>query len=81
MGDEVIVEYRQPLTVNQAPALVIDQVVQGYRTLGGWLDARGPGDSGDCNINVNCPEGATWQTEKRSVALILAGGGISALER
>ena len=76
MGDEVIVEYRQPLTVNQAPALVIDQVVQGYRTLGGWLDARGPGDSGDCNINVNCPEGATWQTEKRSVALILAGGGI-----
>ena len=46
MGNEVIVEYRQPLTVNQAPALVIDQVVQGYRTLGGWLDARGPGDSG-----------------------------------
>lgn len=76
MGDEVIVEYRQPLTMNEAPTLVIDQVIQGYRTLGGWLDARGPGDSGDCNINVNCPEGATWQTEKRSVALILAGGGI-----
>ena len=76
MGDGLVVEYRQPLTLSAAPALVIDQVVQGYRTLGGWLDARGPGDSGDCNINVNCPEGATWQTEKRSVALILAGGGI-----
>jgi hypothetical protein len=62
MGDGLMVEYRQPLTLNAAPALVIDQVVQGYRPLGGWLDARGPGDSGDCNINVNCPEGATWQT-------------------
>ena len=76
MGDGAIIEYRQPQTLNAAPALVIDQVIQGYRTLGGWLNARGPGDSGDCNINVNCPEGATWQTEKRSVALILAGGGI-----
>ena len=76
MGDDMVIEYRQPLALNAAPSLVIDQVIQGYRPLSGWMNARGPGDSGDCNINVNCPEGATWQTEKRSVALILAGGGI-----
>ena len=68
-------------TVNPAlnvnPTLIIDQVIQGYRSLSAWFNDpnRGPGDSGDCNINVNCPEGASWQTEKRSVALILAGGG------
>ena len=78
MSDEVVVEYRQPLNASSAPELVIDQVIQGYRALVGWFDdpSRGPGDSGDCNINVNCPEGAPWATEKRSVALILAGGGI-----
>ena len=76
MGDDMVIEYRQPLALNAAPSLVIDQVIQGYRPLSGWMNACGPGDSGDCNINVNCPEGATWQTEKRSVALILAGGGI-----
>ena len=75
--DELVVEYRQPLTLAALPALEISQVVQGYRALSGWPHdgERGPfGNSGDCNINVNCPEGATWATEKRSVALIVQGG-------
>ena len=75
--DELVVEYRQPLDLTSAPSLVIDQVVQGYRALSGWPHGgdRGPfGNSGQCNINVNCPEGATWATEKRSVALIVQGG-------
>ena len=75
--DELVVEYRQPLDLTSAPSLVIDQVVQGYRALSGWPHGgdRGPfGNSGQCNINVNCPEGATWATEKRSVALIVNGG-------
>jgi V8-like Glu-specific endopeptidase len=39
---------------------------------------RGPyGTSGSCNNNVNCPVGAAWQVEKRSVALILSGGSAS----
>ncbi|MGB1384021.1 MAG: trypsin-like serine peptidase [Flavobacteriales bacterium] len=75
--DELVLEYRQPLTLDALPALEISQVVQGYRALSGWPHDgdRGPfGNSGDCNINVNCPEGATWATEKRSVALIVQGG-------
>ena len=75
-ADEVVVEYRQPVSEVEMPELSIDQVVQGYRALSGWPHAdRGPfGNSGQCNINVNCPEGATWATEKRSVALIVQGG-------
>lgn len=75
--DELVVEYRQAADLEAQPRLVIDQVVQGYRTLSGWPHGsnRGPfGNSGACNINVNCPEGATWATEKRSVALIVQGG-------
>ena len=75
--DELVVEYRQPLSLDAMPSLEIDQIVQGYRALSGWPHAgnRGPfGNSGDCNVNVNCPEGATWATESRSVALIVQGG-------
>ena len=30
--------------------------------------------SGPCNVDINCPEGSDWQTEKRSVFRILAAG-------
>ena len=81
-GEELVVEYRGPRgTAQDAVELHIDQVVRGYRGLESApaaLEAasdRGPyGTSGACNINVNCPEGALWATEKRSVALILEGG-------
>ena len=76
----LVVEYRQPMDLGAYPLLDIDQVVQGYRSLSGWPHGpndhdRGPfGNSGACNINVNCPEGAAWATESRSVALIVNGG-------
>ncbi len=81
-GEELVVEYRGPRgTTQDAVELHIDQVVHGYRGLESAPAAaeaaadRGPyGTSGACNINVNCPEGALWATEKRSVALILEGG-------
>ena len=30
--------------------------------------------SGSCNVNVNCPEGANWQTQKKGVCRIIIGG-------
>lgn len=82
-GDAVVVELQVPAGMEDAADLRVDQVVHAYRDIAGKaataaeaLDVqRGPyGNSGSCNINVNCPEGATWQCEKRSVALILQGG-------
>ena len=82
-GDAVVVELQVPSGLEDAVALRMDQVVHAYRDIAGKAalaaealgEQRGPyGNSGDCNINVNCPEGATWQCEKRSVALILQGG-------
>lgn len=79
-GSQVVVELHQPVDFSLDAPLEIGTVVHGYRSL--LLHAedvanelRGPfGNSGDCNINVNCPEGDDWQTESRSVALIVEGG-------
>jgi hypothetical protein len=38
---------------------------------------RGIGNSGNCNVNVNCPEGAQWQSQKNGVARILVKLGNS----
>lgn len=75
-SDEVVIEYMVPAGISEGE-LSISMVVQGYRPIiNQYEDAeRGPyGNSGACNINVNCPEGADWQTEKNSVALIINGG-------
>lgn len=40
-----------------------------------FLPAKGFGSSANCNININCPEGDNWQTEKRSAVMLLSNGG------
>ena len=81
-GNSVVLEYRQPRGLVETPALIVSQAVQGYRSLlkraeevDEKMNVQGPfGNSGSCNINVNCPEGADWQIEKTAVALIVNGG-------
>ena len=81
-GSGVVLEYRQPQGLVETPALIVSQAVQGYRSLlkraaevDEKMNVQGPfGNSGSCNINVNCPEGADWQIEKTAVALIVNGG-------
>ena len=80
--DQIVVEYQEPLAVHGQGDVSISQIVHGYRSL--LLHPQSPaaneanmgpfGNSGACNINVNCPEGAEWQTPKKSVALITNGG-------
>lgn len=78
-GDEVVLEYQVPMQVENWGNIAVGQIVHGYRSIlaSHFEDEanRGPyGNSGGCNINVNCPEGVEWQVEKRSVALIVSGG-------
>ena len=81
-GNGVVLEYRQPQGLMETPTLIVSQAVQGYRSLlkraeevDEKMNVQGPfGNSGSCNINVNCPEGADWQIEKTAVALIVNGG-------
>lgn len=81
-GAEVVLEYREPLSIAATGEIEVAQVVQGYRSLlrreaelQAEMSSAGPfGNSGACNINVNCPEGDDWQVENQSVALIVSGG-------
>ncbi|MFT7154341.1 MAG: V8-like Glu-specific endopeptidase [Bacteroidia bacterium] len=83
-GEKVIIELQIPFTENLSKLyLSINQIVHAYRGLNSQFEelkelARGPfGNSGSCNISINCPEGDAWQVEKKSVALIANGGNAS----
>ena len=82
----VVLEYRQPAIMRERCMPEHGGRTGGTRATALLLDTRrsldmrkaaseGPfGNSGACNINVNCPEGADWQIEKKAVALIVNGG-------
>lgn len=73
-GSSVIIECYEPASATGETAISLSVVVHGYRDFLFKSDKGNYGSSGSCNININCPEGTNWQTEKRAVALILKGG-------
>jgi len=74
MGDAVTIEYYEPADARGMSELSISTIGHIYRDLYGSRFLDDYGDSGSCNNNVNCPEGADWQSQKRGVAMILEGG-------
>ncbi|CAG2532804.1 Por secretion system C-terminal sorting domain-containing protein [Maribacter dokdonensis] len=81
-GNEVILEYYHPTDVEQEVIISIKGVVHGYKYIH-LLDKFIPesneeigyGDSGACQVNVNCAEGNNWQDEKQGVAMLLINDG------
>ncbi|MBA3898603.1 MAG: T9SS type A sorting domain-containing protein [Bacteroidetes bacterium] len=72
-GDKIILEYFEPHHAKGKSSLLISVVTHAYRNLFNW-NSRDFGSSGACNININCPEGANWQDQARSVVMLLSGG-------
>ena len=73
-GDSCMVEYYEPAAVAGEGRIRIERVIHGYRDVF-QKGLKGFGQSGSCNVNVNCPEGQDWTLEARSVAVILVNGG------
>lgn len=76
-GDELILEYYEPVDAAFAGTFEIAQLGHVYRA--SRLDKGYHGDSeGDCHIDVICPEGDDWRDQIRSVVLykIFATDGI-----
>ena len=75
-GEKIIVEYVEPAEVKESGRFTISNVIHGYRTLAPIEKnlLRALNSSGDCNIDVNCPLGNGWDSEIRSVAMIVVGG-------
>ncbi|HRX67569.1 MAG TPA: T9SS type A sorting domain-containing protein [Tenuifilaceae bacterium] len=77
-GDEVIVEYSEKASKQQFASgarISISEVIHLFRGVSRL--SKGLGDSQWCQVNVNCPEGASWQSQKRGVAKMLFKKGSS----
>ena len=85
-GDALTLEYVEPAAIaalGLSGRLRIGGVVHDYRGLydlidgGGKGDVPGPGDAaGACEVDVNCPQGASWQLQQRAVTLLILGGSL-----
>jgi len=77
-GDALIIEYAEMLNPGEKSMakLHIEELIWVYNGASA-LTTKDLGDSDPCEININCPEGANWQTEKRGVARILFREGSS----
>ena len=73
-GEKVIVEYFVPAhNTDHIGSLEISRVTHGYRRAGEYRQ-KAFGSSGACNMNVNCPDGSTWQNQRNSVVMLVSGG-------
>lgn len=70
-GEELVVEYRVP-AYHPHGEVEISSVVYGYRTANEF-QLRVFGASGNCNMNVNCPDGAPYVDQRNSAVMLVAG--------
>jgi lysyl endopeptidase len=67
-GEETIIEYIETKKPAKAVDFKITQVFHAYNQ--DLLSPLDFGESRACEINVNCPEGANWQTQKKGVVRV-----------
>lgn len=73
-GDDIILELECPPDQINENIIAISEVAYIYR-YSPFSNQRDFGDSGPCEVNVNCPEGKEWIDQKRGVARILLKQG------
>ncbi|MBN1340942.1 MAG: T9SS type A sorting domain-containing protein, partial [Bacteroidales bacterium] len=70
-GEHVIIEYFKPFGITAASEFRISDVAYFYRGVNDYINGRGFGDSGPCEVNINCsPEGEGWKDEKKGIVRI-----------
>ncbi len=76
-GEDAVVELVEPKDKVGESELKLTRVSCAYRDIAKRAEKmgeRGYGDSGNCNMNVNCPEGDPWDDQKRAVGLVISNG-------
>lgn len=72
-GSAVVVEYYvAPENVQNPGDLTIATVTHGYR-VAEEFQQKAFGQAGACHMNVNCPDGAEFAHQKRSVVMLVSG--------
>lgn len=86
-GSVVTLEYYEPEEVRDKGRMGISKVIHAYRNLfgkaeavrnkdrNGGFETQDFGDSGSCNVNINCSQGNSWQDDKHAVAMVLLSDG------
>lgn len=74
-GEEVVLEYHAPAYTRGQEDIYLNRVDYAYHpgalSPGDVPESTGFGASLNCNVNIQCPEAADWQTQKKGVARIL----------
>jgi PKD repeat protein len=65
-GNKIIVEYYEPVYSKGKGRFIISEVIHAYKDIFGYNTLL----EEPCNININCPIGAPWAEQKRSVTRI-----------
>lgn len=78
LGDKLIIEYNEPASVRGKGNFTINEILHAYRGVNDLKSSLGFGDSGSCEVNVNCSEGADYTNQKNSVVRLLIKEGGSA---
>ncbi len=75
-GDEIIIEYVEPLYTTLQAELEIEKIGHGFVDISNTFGNKDQyiENAGACQVNINCPEGAEWQIEKRAVCKIIIEG-------
>lgn len=76
-GDDVWIEYYEPLKEAGKGILQIGKVVHGYRSQSQFTQNKGLNDSGNCNHDVDCPIGEFEDLKnhnKNGVAFVIMSG-------
>ncbi len=73
-GEQAILELLEPAAVLGQSLVHLNRIDYVYDPAGFFPTVDTPDDFGEsyaCNVNVNCTQGQSWQTEKRGVARVL----------
>ncbi len=71
-GDEAMIEYEVPAGSAAVAPFELYRISHDYRDINKLLKAFG--NAGSCQVNINCPAGANYQTVKKGVAAIISSG-------
>ncbi|MDR2836928.1 MAG: PKD domain-containing protein [Bacteroidales bacterium] len=81
-GETTYLEFFAPQEIANQAIIDIEGVIYNYRDVQMFIgrygdDAKlgGFGSSYSCEVNINCPEGDSWQTQKKGVCVIYTGTG------
>ena len=71
--ESVILVLDEPNIATEPSHFNITTIVHGFEDLD--ILVKGLNTSGDCNYDVNCPEGLGYEQQRNSVAMMVNGGG------